>query len=265
MISFTPKENCILYLAPRPLTVNQVVFRISDTFQSVPSHIATQIEDVWNDIKAKNPKAFNGILVNIQDLEEKDGKVYITANKTDYKTYSFLRKQPNYILFDYGIAAAGTSAVLFTRDKKLVLAERGKGLIGEGMLYSIPGGYCNITDGRFDLEKSIMKELQEELMLTAADIESIAFHGIGYDSVYTKGAELLFSITTRLTADEVSRRHAKAQDVAEASRLVLVEQDRLMDYIKAHGMKIMRGSLANILAYLHHAGNAQAYKLGEVA
>jgi hypothetical protein len=261
VISLKPGTNCILYLAERALPAEHVTLAPT-TAETLPSpELAAKSEKHWAHTKEEHPHAFNGILYNLHGIEYANGKLIVSTSRTDYKTYSFLRDQPSYRLFDHGIAVIGTSCILLTGDHKMIIAQRGKGLVGEGNLHTIPGGMFNVKYPTFI--NHIRYELTEELGVQPAETSSLTFHGIGYDAAHAKGAEFLFSIRTSLTAAEVIARHAKAQDRNEADDISAIPEDDLSSYVRTHRATIMRGSLANILAYLHHSGDTQAYAIGE--
>ena len=259
MTDLKPKDSCILFHPARASDVNALELVKEDAPVMLSPELERSVGQNWASVKEHSPKAFNGILLNLKAIESKGVKILVSVNRTDYKTYAYLSKQPDYTLFNHRIAIIGTSCILLTGDNQLILASRGKGLVGEGNVYSIPGGFLNQKHASF--HEQILVELQEELGIGSQEVSSIRFHGIGYDEVHAKGAEFLFSIRTPLTADQVIRRHAQAQDKAEADDLLAIDHAQIPAYVRENQPRIMRGSIANIITYLAHEGVQNALAL----
>ncbi len=252
MIDLKPRGECVLHLRAKPCDVKKLMLAFENRMQPIPQELAQQAEQVWKVKCAEHPHLFNGTIANLLAYEEDNDAVRLTANYTDYKTYTFLNAQPFYTLFDHGIAILGTSAILITKDQKIIIAKRGKDLIGEGLLHTLPGGTCSVEDGMVSVERTVLKELEEELGIIENEVQALTFHGIGYDGMHAKGAELLFSIRTGLTAEEVIARQAHAHDRDEASELQAIDLAALQEFIAAYGKQFIQGNLAAIKAYLAH-------------
>ncbi len=252
-------KSAILYLHPNAIKPDQIELKIDLESVKVPTEIEDCANLKWKTTMLKSPKAFNGPLVSLLSVNYDGKKLLVTGQPTDYKTYSYLRNQPDYQLFQYRIAVMGTSCVLLTSDNKIILATRGENLSGEGNILSIPGGLLTSTQKSFT--ENIWSELEEELDVEKKDVTSLAFHGIGYDSVHAKGAEFLFSIKTKLTAVDVIDAHIRAKDRHEATKLFAIDESELSNYVRTNRKRIMLGSLANIIAYMHHKGVRNALEL----
>jgi len=248
-INLKPNGSCLLFVANSAIPIDNIKLLRESEQEKIAQSVLDAADKNWRILKSANPRAFNGELLNLKRARLQGNLLYIDANLTNYKTYAHLINQPDYCLFDKGIAVLGMSCILITKDKKIVLASRGKGLFGAGKLYCIPAGMFNNNYKNF--EELIVSEAEEETGMTQNEISSIKFHGIGYDSIM-KGAEFLFSLTTELTADEVIKKHSKAKDRTEALSLEHVPIKELAEYVKNNKLRLMDSAIANILAYLQH-------------
>ncbi len=248
-------STCLLWLARQPLPLDRVKLQLAPSTQATPARRRV-IDAHWRHVTTEDPRAFNGALANLKGHVFGRKAVMIRANRTDYKTYSWVRANPAYQLFDHGIAVMGSSCVLVTKDARVVLARRGRGLHGAGQIVTVPGGLFNVGDRAFDLEAHLRAEAREELALE--EIDEILFHGIGYDAFFAKGAEMLFSLRTPLTAAAVIRGHRRAVDRHESTGLFSVPRGQVESYAVRHRHELLDGGTAALLAVAAHSGSKTA-------
>ena len=250
-------SSCLLWLTRRPLPLDRVEIRVGRGMQRTAA-LRRRIDEAWKRTLRDQPRAFNGTLANLKGAVTTGGRVVIRANCTDYKTYSCLRADPAYGLFDRGIAVMGSSCVLVTGDRRIILARRGEGLYGAGRIVTLPGGLFTLGAGEFDLESHLREEAREELALR--DLGEMRFHGIGYDAFFAKGAELLFSLRTPLSAAQVIQGHRRAVDRHEGARLFALPAHQAERYAVTHRHELLDGGTAALLAFAAHGGSRSAVK-----
>ena len=159
-------------------------------------------------------RAFNAECANLLRVETQGGSIRLWANRTDYKTYAGLRGLPQYDVGTYGICVLGTSGLLITSDRQAVFARRGRGLVGEGLWYNLPGGLLSVPPSS-SVRDELLRELREEVGLERQVVGACTFLGIGHDRI-SKGAELLFVLEVDQPFAEVVRRRAMAVDAYES-------------------------------------------------
>jgi beta-phosphoglucomutase len=238
----------ILFQPKSIVSIERVELAVSPSRPQLPTAIAQDVETRW--IEARKARTvYNGLLANLIRFEEADGVLRLEASTTDYKTYQGLRGRSDYDIFAHDVCVLGTSGLVVTSDGKVMFARRGPGLVGEGLWHNIPGGLLNI-DKSTSPKASLYAELREELGLGEHDIRSCVLVGIGHD-LLSKGAELLFTMTTHRTASEVVARQANAVDAHEATNLRAVPLGKLAQVIGEDPM--MPASRAIVECFLRHA------------
>jgi len=218
----------ILFQPAEPVPAEHVGLNVTWESQPVPDTIAAAARQAW-DAEPDSPQRFNGCVANLLDYEAGRDRVSLRASLTDYKTYRWLRGQPDYDIFAHGICVLGTAGLVITSDAKAILARRGRGLVGEGMWHTLPGGMLDPTQRESPLE-SILGELSEEMNILSRDVRSCVFVGIAHDLI-SRGAELLFVMRVRQTAAEVFDAHRRATNACEADDLRAVPVTALPSYL----------------------------------
>ena len=217
-----------LLRTPQPVSVDDIVLAVSPTRPSLPEPIAGDVEKSWCEALAKG--AFNSLIANLVRYRIEGSALILEANTTDYKTYQGIRRRADYDVFAHDICVLGTSSLVETADGTVLFARRPSGLVGGGLWYNVPGGLLDIDESTSP-KASVFGELRGELGLGEEHIRSCALVGIGHDN-FTKGAELMFVMTTYLTSAEVKGRHAQAVDSYEAEDLRAVPVGELSRWIQ---------------------------------
>ncbi len=118
--------------------------------------------------------------------------------------------------------AVGTSALVITRDQRLVAGRRSDRVLGyPGFVHSF-GGIVEAADdpsGAVDLFASVHRELTEELGLLPSELEQSVLTGI-IRAPRIEQPELLFAVRTPLTLGELRDRWSHAASRDEHSTLV---------------------------------------------
>ena len=133
---------------------------------------AAGIDRFWTAALAEKPALFDGrVLMAHQLAVEPDGDGLLRASgfETGYKPFLAWR--------EFGFPGASLAnlfamAALRSRDGAFMLGQMSAGTTSAGRLY-FPAGTpepCDVRDGLVDLQGNVLRELEEETGLTAADV-----------------------------------------------------------------------------------------------
>ena len=183
------------------------------------------IDRNWRAALAANPSFFNGDVYLTSRASIENGVVAARLFKTDFKTVLYWRElgYP-----ETGVIDGFGSALIHSADGAYIFCRQRPGQINSGMTY-LPGGFIDgndvLADGRIDISRSILRELEEETGLGPADgapapgfILTRAEYQLSYALTFNAratAADLIRQIKTRLDADPKS----ELQDVIEVRSL----------------------------------------------
>jgi 8-oxo-dGTP pyrophosphatase MutT (NUDIX family) len=132
----------------------------------------TQIEEHWRKLAGDNPKIWNGDVLICTNAELKDGGLKGDFLKTDYASFVAWR---DWGWPDKSVCNLFGSAAVLSSDRAVLYGRMAGHTLNAGKIYP-PGGSLEMmdvkADGRVDVMGSIIRELEEETGLEAADAEA---------------------------------------------------------------------------------------------
>lgn len=182
----------------------------------------------WAQRLAQNPAFFNGAIHLLHDYSLEGGVFHGRLLRTDFKSYLYWRETgyPGHGLHD-----AFGSALLRSREGKILLGRQAPGNINAGLTY-LPGGFIDRRDVRpdqsIDLAGSIEREIAEELgfpqdSFTAKPGALVTFAGplisIAIDYTSPRTAADLLAMARRHIASECEPELEDVVAVASAADL----------------------------------------------
>ena len=157
--------------------------------------------------------------------------------------------------------AVGTSAIVVTRDGRLLAGRRSARVVGNaGELHSFGGILEGVEPAspRVDVFASMRRELQEELALEPAELRDLTLNGVILDPA-TLQPEMLFDVVVPLTAREVRERWPKAASRDEHDSLIDLPDDprAIESALAAHAPVSPIGRACLALRFTPRAGASQ--------
>lgn len=203
----------ILYRPDEPLNKDQVVVTPPRQTHVVPDELSPLIDNVWTRASAQNPHIFNGPLISLEGLENRDGLLVIHTGRTDYKTLLGTNMQPDiaarYPAYSLSNGLASCSIVT-TSDGFVILGLRPSQKLG------VIGG----TVDRPDVFTHISSELEEELGLSSDDLSRTDTRLLAVTrNGYTKRPLNVFVSHTQLTKPHMEERFMEQGNKQEHSAL----------------------------------------------
>jgi HAD superfamily hydrolase (TIGR01509 family) len=238
----------LLRSVDRPIPVEEIALVHEPGCPDLPDEIVREIDRQWSERPA-SPSLFNGRVANLIHARSDSRGVVLEVNTTDYKTYHGLRSRDDYDIFAHGICALGTSGLIVTKDRQVIVARRGTGLVGDGQLYNGLGGLVD-PEATATVEQALLAELEEEFGIPRAAVSTCTLVGFGHDLV-SKGVELLCSVFVDVEAADVISLHRGARDAAESSGLKAVPVSELPAVIP----DLMPASRTLVECHLSHYGD----------
>jgi 8-oxo-dGTP pyrophosphatase MutT (NUDIX family) len=132
---------------------------------------AAEIHSNWQTLTAANPALFNGRVLLQYERRIEAGVLHARYLETDYSAFLAWR---DFGWPDKDIRNGFALAALRTRDGAYLLGEMAGHTANPGKIYFAAGtpDPADITpDGRVDLLGSLLRELEEEMGLSAAEVE----------------------------------------------------------------------------------------------
>lgn len=130
-----------------------------------------RIRDHWRKLVDANPKIWNGDVLICTDVALKDGGFTGDFLKTDYASFVAWR---DWGWPDKSVCNVFGSAAVLSADRCVLYGRMAGHTLNAGKVYP-PGGSLEMkdvtADGRIDVMGSIIRELEEETGLKAADAE----------------------------------------------------------------------------------------------
>ena len=182
---------------------------------------AAAIKRFWGKAQAEKPALFNGDVLLMAEHALSDGILAGTALKTGFA--SFLYWKDKGLPQEAGVRNVFGCAVIRSGDGHLLFGRMATHTAGSGRVYPMAGtpDPLDVSDGKLDLEGSIVRELKEESGLDEAD----AARAPGY-LLIEDGA--MCSLNAVFTFDAPSRdlkarmmAHVDAQEQSELDEIVV--------------------------------------------
>lgn len=182
---------------------------------------ASAIKRFWSKAHADKPSMFNGPVLVMNGHGVRDGVLAGDVLKTDFA--SFLYWKDKGLPDEAAVRNVFGCAVVRSADGHLLFGRMAPHTAGSGRVYPMAGtpDLEDITDGKLDIEGSIIRELMEEAGLDAAD----ASRAPGYLLVEEGG---MCSLNAVFTFDAPSRelkarmmQHIETQETSELDEIVV--------------------------------------------
>ncbi len=151
---------------------------------------------------AKNPHLWNGRVILMRDHALEDGVLTGSCIETDFAAFTWWRERG---LDDLAVANIFSLAALEGSDGTFVMGVMGDHTASPGSIY-FPGGTPDLQDvqnGRLDLHGSALREMEEEVGLSGADVSVDAGWDAVVDGIYFG---LMRRLVFRETGDALATR-----------------------------------------------------------
>ena len=214
----------------------------------LPQPHADRAEDYWQTLLAVGDKhLFNGQLFRLESLDATSGSLSLHLSRTCYRDQIYSNAHAEQLLGEFGTHSLahglGVSALVLTADGYVPVIRRGQHLGEEPGKLDVVGGHAHpdqhIRDGRPDLFRAIVEELETELNLPASELSANVCCGV-VENRQIRKPDLVFLTRTRATmgrlenqiafaaeADEIAELLALAVAPAEITRFLETHQEQL--------------------------------------
>ncbi len=163
-----------------------LIVSVNPSNRHIDPSIEAQLEEIWNEKVRKAEEAgkicYNGISYRLNDIQVKDGKVFIDFGTFEYKVRDGLIVIPEYfdLSEEYYRKGCFTTASIKTSDDLYLMVELSGKSMNENTI-DLVGGIME-TDTEIntgaDVFKSFYKELAEEVGVTENDINTVYLNAI---------------------------------------------------------------------------------------
>ncbi len=161
-------------------------------------------------------------------------KGVLTYHKTSYKEYFGITRADSLgfkirpvLTSQMRISSVGSAVV--TKDKKVCIQRRQKGLLAGGYFDSGAAGLCKVSEGKLDFEMAIREKLQRELGINNENIESLVQTGVHTSTDYCSGM-VTYAINTNLTFNNLKNQANKEY----VNELIGIDLDKLPEFVVYH-------------------------------
>ncbi|MDB5642715.1 MAG: hypothetical protein JWN07_2032 [Hyphomicrobiales bacterium] len=166
---------------------------------------ASEIDAHWDEMRASRSGLFDGRVLLLNRLEQRDGRFTGACFETRFSRFNAWRR---FGFPDLSVRNFFSMAALRAQDGAFLLGEMGPNTANAGESY-FPAGTpdtSDIMDGHVDLAGSVLRELEEETGLAAADVTVTP----GW-TLARLGGQIAFMREVRVAGDaaSVARRIAK--------------------------------------------------------
>lgn len=195
--------------------VDECRLRIGNFRWPLVSQRSAEIDRHWQQSTRENPALFDGQVLLVSDLGNGGRVLELSLFATRFRNYLYWRHTG---FADTSVIDGFGSGVIRSADGALMLVRQRPGFINEGLFY-FPGGFIDPRDvdasGAVDIAGSVLREVEEETGLSAADVMRID----GF-TVVRRRAQIAIAVSFRsdLDAEPLARRirqHCATQADAE--------------------------------------------------
>ena len=191
----------------KPIVIEEAPTRVTVIYDStpfvLPEAIREKHEHFWNEQLKINPHFHNGEVFTIQKICRDSEELQITVAKTDYKHYLYTIRHEEKV---FPCKVIFTCVAVITKDNYIAFGKMNKHTSTPGRLQFTGGGLdeSDLDGSLFNLEKSIEKELMEEMNLSihSSYINSFRPMFIKHGGVNDSWA-VVFELQVDLTAREL--------------------------------------------------------------
>jgi 8-oxo-dGTP pyrophosphatase MutT (NUDIX family) len=150
-------KQAVLTYVTKPLSV-----KLDENPVELPAPFQDKVDNFWSAIN-KNNRFSRGEVFHVDTVKENQDFLNVILKRSDYAYYLYsvrnkqIKMERCRVIYSAGLVE--------TADSYFVFGEMGKNTAYPGRLQCVGGGLSNqdLHDSRFDLEKSVLRELREEL------------------------------------------------------------------------------------------------------
>jgi 8-oxo-dGTP pyrophosphatase MutT (NUDIX family) len=232
-----------LVVGPRitPVGGSPVLHTVAESPQ-LPIAVAREVDAVWEDLRRRNPRLADGTLFSVTSLSPDR----IEGRFVPYRWRAVQRERPDLAL---GIRTLAVSGLLLC-EGGVVIGRRAAQVSHAGLWELVPSG--GISGDPPDWRATLLAELSEEVGIGAADVASMQPFCLIEDEADAV-IDLGVMIETKLTAEDVARRHADLV-VKEYAGLVVVPSHQAVAWLLARERQAVATSLALLRFHLSPSG-----------
>lgn len=227
--------------------VANVDLRLDDAPLALAAGVAGKVARHWQRRVAENRALFDGAILAGQDVVFGEQLLTVSFRATGFSTFLYWREGGG---ADVNLVDTFGSAVLIAADGAFLVGRAGASTVNAGRTYFI-GGFIDRADagadGRVDIDRSIARELAEEVGLRAGGLVRDPGYRVAYD-----GRMLSIGTVLRSGLDAASFRaqmldYARAEPSQEIADIVVVRSEAdvtrldLAGYTAAIILHMMRG------------------------
>jgi len=223
--------------------------RIARTDEDMPANPALEamIARTWDaclrEARVRDIELFNGRLARYLRHRVDGGMLIVEVGATDYAAFLGTNYYNAYRAAEFGwenyANPLGTSATLITSDGWLLYGRRSRRVACHaGYVHTFGGGleFAEVEPGsRCDVFGSVLRELREEVSLTADEVERMVCIGLIRDAALRQ-PELIFDVHVRATRGQLEARLEASTSAHEHDALVALrdEPEAAVPFILAH-------------------------------
>ena len=179
---------------------------------------ARDIDAHWQKLRAAKPNLFNGRVFLFRDMEIKDARLTGICFEVEYKAFL---AQRDFGYPDESAFNCFAQGVLRTPDGAFLLGEMSAHTANAGRIY-FPAGTpdpSDVSGGRVDLERSVMRELTEETGLGLEDVAAERGWSVIFDRQMVACLKLLGVKADRAAALARIADHIAREEEPELARI----------------------------------------------
>lgn len=153
----------------KPIVIEKAPTRVTVNYDPTPFHLPTSIQErhqlFWEQLKKNNQQFRNGEVFTITEINKTSDELQIKVVKTDYKHFLYTLHHAD---CTYPCKVIFTCMAVITNDHHIAFGRMNQHTSTPGRLQFTGGGLdeTDLDGFVFNLERSIAKELEEELGLS---------------------------------------------------------------------------------------------------
>lgn len=191
----------------KPILIEDSPAKVTVTYDptpfQLPLNIREQHQKYWDTQIKKNPYLRNGEVFTITQINQTPEELRVTVVKTDYKHYLYTIRHED---CEFPCKVIFTCVAVISNDNHIAFGRMNHNTATPGRLQFTGGGLdeSDLDDSVFNLEKSIGKELREEMGLSIDSANSKSFFPkfVKSKGTYDSWA-VMFELKVDYTAEEL--------------------------------------------------------------
>lgn len=227
-----------------------------------PAAFPRQAEVMWHRARQSNENLFNGSLASLVAYRRENGKLVLQLGETCFRDQMFSNARIGTWTPQeqqrYATRALGISAVVFTRDARIVMITRSQQVSEHAGCRDVIGGHIDPqqhrnTAGRPDVFLAIADEIHSELGIAPGRLVALQCIGLAENCAWRKPELVFFA---RLAESEAGVR-AAAASAAERFEYTAIDTFAatpagLRRYLKALSGQLSPSAAASLELYRRH-------------